>query len=204
MMYSIQSTLMKVKAYTILVKRGLYTNAQQLLLGIGPVLDEEIDFVYAQNLFLQSMLDRQFVPTSTQLDDLRAVSLQTQPINGYARAVLHWFTDERADVNLNLPFALPRSSRGAVDVEAKLSQTSLENNVAFSIYPNPVQVGSSLTIANLPKGEYILDVYDFTGQKVMTQNVSATEDTLPINLQEGLYFISIPLFQITKKLYVYN
>lgn len=191
MMYSIQSTLMKVKAYTILVKRGLYTNAQQLLLGIGPVLDEEIDFVYAQNLFLQSMLDRQFVPTSTQLDDLRAISLQTQPINGYARAVLHWFTDEEANVDLNLPFSQPRS-------------LSSKETTEVSIFPNPTPSKSIVTFTNLPQGTHTMHIYTYTGQLVHEAAVSHKQPTTVLPIRQGLYFVSIPAIGFTQKLYVHD
>ena len=204
-MYSIQSTLIKVKvSYPALVKRGLYTNAQQLLLGIGPVLDEEIDFVYAQNLFLQSMIDRQFQPTAAQINDLRDISLQTQPLNGYARAVLHWFTDERADVNFNLPFALPRSSQVATGDRANSAHTSLESKLELTIFPNPLQTGSSFTLANLPKGEHQIDVFDITGQKAFTSSISTASNTVQVNLREGLYFLSIPSLNVTKKLYIHE
>lgn len=73
-----------------------------------------------------------------------------------------------------------------------------------TIYPNPLQTGSSFTLANLPKGEYQIAVFDITGQKAFTSSISTTSNTVQVNLREGLYFLSIPSLNVTKKLYIHE
>ena len=77
-----------------------------------------------------------------------------------------------------------------------------ELSSTMSIYPNPLQIGSSLTIANLPQGEHVVNIYGITGQQVASTTVSSKSNTMEIDVSSGLYIVSIPLLGVTSKLYI--
>lgn len=77
-----------------------------------------------------------------------------------------------------------------------------ELSSTVSIYPNPLQIGSSLTIANLPEGEHVVNIYGITGQQIASTTVSSKSNTMEIDVSSGLYIVSIPLLGVTTKLYI--
>lgn len=77
-----------------------------------------------------------------------------------------------------------------------------ELSSTMSIYPNPLQIGSSLTIANLPEGEHVVNIYGITGQQIASTTVSSKSNTMEIDVSSGLYIVSIPLLGVTTKLYI--
>jgi hypothetical protein len=64
----------------------------------------------------------------------------------------------------------------------------------LSVFPNPASNSITLSFANAIEGGFVVDVYNHTGSKVLTETVNQTEAQHQLNtamLKNGIYFISV-------------
>lgn len=81
----------------------------------------------------------------------------------------------------------PGTMVGKVTVNDQLS-TNEEEAIAFSFYPNPA---NEIICIHSPWNEYMVEIDDLMGTKVLTRNLE-NEEILDIsNLRYGMYFIQI-------------
>ncbi len=64
----------------------------------------------------------------------------------------------------------------------------------LSVFPNPASNNITLSFANAIEGGFVVDVYNHTGAKVLTETISQTQAQYQLNtakLKNGIYFISV-------------
>jgi hypothetical protein len=64
----------------------------------------------------------------------------------------------------------------------------------LSVFPNPASNNIILSFANAIEGGFVVDVYNHTGAKVLTETVNQTQAQYQLNtakLKNGIYFISV-------------
>jgi hypothetical protein len=64
----------------------------------------------------------------------------------------------------------------------------------LSVFPNPASNNITLSFANAIEGGFVVDVYNHTGAKVLTETLSQTQAQYQLNtakLKNGIYFISV-------------
>lgn len=74
-----------------------------------------------------------------------------------------------------------------------LGVQDVQNDLLFSVYPNPVEDVLRVTIPDHTKGNLKFQVYDLSGKCVLDQTVSASAEVLlPVkNLQSGVYLLRV-------------
>ena len=64
----------------------------------------------------------------------------------------------------------------------------------LSVFPNPASNSITLSFVNAIEGGFVLDVYNHTGSKVLTETINRTQAQYQLNtakLKNGIYFISV-------------
>jgi len=107
--------------------------------------------------------------------------------------IVYSFTDENTCTN---------SSLQSVVVSDCLGFEDAHSDGLFSIYPNPTS--GSFVIETPSSGNYLMQIYDALGQKVVKSTLSnKTNYSIDINtLSSGIYYIVIPKSNFSKKLVV--
>ncbi len=78
------------------------------------------------------------------------------------------------------------------DVLEPLSNDNLQNDVQFSIFPNPCKDFCSIQIATIPTTPIEVSIYDSKGQQVAEEQLMSNQLELPVqNLNPGIYFVSL-------------
>jgi hypothetical protein len=79
----------------------------------------------------------------------------------------------------------------AVEVNLALGIAPVNNNIAFSIYPNPAKTEVTINAGNLDK-ETTLVLQDVLGQTLVTKNgISSTTSINLAGYSDGVYFIQL-------------
>ena len=178
---------LRVKGYTMLVEEQLYAVAQQYLMTIGATSTAETDFVFAQQLYLQSKQDSLYFPTSSDLDAVETIAEGTDAIDGYARAVYHWFTGVIVEVPYDFGTVKPRSTENGT------------GRVATAIvYPSICSIGEPVRLRYDDAQSISYHIYDMQG--VMVSNgVARSEEQIATPDRAGLYYITIPEWDFVEK-----
>jgi hypothetical protein len=67
--------------------------------------------------------------------------------------------------------------------------TTEEDNYTFNVFPNPVT--DFLNIESNRYGEFNIDIYSSTGNRIFSENINGSNKLLLTNLKKGIYFIKI-------------
>lgn len=86
-----------------------------------------------------------------------------------------------------------------VTQDATVGIDEITNSKAFSVYPNPANDKVWLMVSNKDlKGDFIVDVFDLTGRKIISQNLGQYTPQEPISLpistlKSGIYLLNVKI-----------
>jgi len=119
-------------------------------------------------------------PAELQL--LRTVAVNHDPLAAYGRAMLTFMTGEQLEPPVNYP-VMPRSYQPAAARALKEIVT---------VYPNPAQNYIKLDIQNFKaESRYQYEVISMMGQKIIQGKATETNNIETTNLPDGIYIINL-------------
>ena len=119
---------------------------------------------------------------------------ETLTVNGLAAGT--YYIRVWSDGNAPAPPAGRVEGGFTITVDATLSVDSLENENAFTYYPNPVK--NELTLS-AQKDIQSVSVYNMLGQEVLRTAPNAVESTVDMNgLSQGAYFVQVTIGDVTE------
>lgn len=80
------------------------------------------------------------------------------------------------------------------NVQFAKGQGGIKESELLKVFPNPATDNLMLSFDKAIEGGFVVDVYNHTGAKVLTETVSQTQAQYQLNtakLKNGIYFISV-------------
>ena len=130
---------MQIKGYSILVDKNRLTESETFLDRLIASSEEEQDFIFAQGLYLDALMDENYIPTNNDLDKLFDNGHKNTVLAGFSRSIYLFFTDELIEIPIEfeeLPNIDPRSPQNG---------RNGQNENYITIYPNPFQ-GNTVSV----------------------------------------------------------
>ncbi len=173
----------KIKAYAIMLHYNQLENANNFINNLAVTKEEEIDFVYAQNLYLQYLTNiNEFTISSVAREKLRTNGLKSNKYSGFSRTIYRVLTGER----------LSFTSNTLVEERSKIDKKSIDGKIVS--YPNPVVNGSYQVYIPCDESDinYRIVINDVFGNSVIVQQNSCGHHNIDVNgLKSGLYIMNI-------------
>lgn len=158
--------------------------AANFLTGLQTSTQEELDFIFTQNLNLERLVDHEFEPDSIDLVDLYTIGSKTDPLAGYARSLYHYFTGEKIDLGLEDDDELNESRIIQKNGDATDDQVKL--------FPNPFS--DFITVEYSLANDSRLEIFNAVGQLVWSEDYDNGEGSETIDMSKmkpGIYLIVI-------------
>lgn len=122
----------------------------------------------------------------------------SQKVDWYGKFSYHWNSNGTATERQIATFLDPNNtgvtSLGGMDYNASITDiNNSENNMSFSVYPNPAQDFVNISLSNNTE-KSIINVLDYLGRVVYSETVPANEKEISINttnLEKGSYLVEI-------------
>ena len=169
---------LRVKPYTVLVSEGNYSQASTYLQSMAPVSNDEHDFVFTQEILLMALQNSAYTPTPSILSSIEQIGVRKGAINGYARAVYHYFTGTILEVPYIFDTVRPRSSG--------------KSNKHVRVYPKILSSGSLLSVRFEGNDSVDYFIYDVNGNLINKGKLVGGKGQIEMNEVPGIYFISFP------------
>ncbi len=170
-------------------------NADRILAGLSRANEANTDFATIQEINLKRLFpayynpDASYIPTSTELQNIRGIAEEYSENTGYASALYYLYTNEKVYPDFAFVNSQPRSG-----------SASEEDAIWVDIFPNPT-TGSLELNSNGSIYEYSL--YDSYGRLEHSDLLKGTKNHIfdISNLSVGLYFLKVKCGSkiITKK-----
>jgi len=93
---------MQIKGYSILLDQERLTEANTYLNNLAAVTQEELDFVFAQNLYVSALSNSNYSPSLRELDQLFDNAHEKSVLAGFSRSVYLYFTDELIELPIEI------------------------------------------------------------------------------------------------------
>lgn len=178
---------MQIKGYNLLMHQNDYTNADTYLNSLQTLSRDQQAYVYAQNLYLDHLINRSFIPNSTQLSALYQYGLDDNVLSGSIRAIYEYFTDEFIELDLTIEGVNPSQPRNSKDAY---------DNSNVNVYPNPISGEQMLNIDlshPMDKNSHVeISIMDFNGSQILERKTKLQNTDIDIsNLTSGVYIVVI-------------
>lgn len=178
---------MQIKGYSILVDQNRLTESQTYLDRLIASSEEEQDFVFAQGLYLEALMNENYIPTNNNLNQLHDNGHKNTVLAGFSRSVYLYFTDELIEIPIEFE-ELP-------NIDRRNSQHGLDEKTVndITIYPNPFQ-GNTVSVdyqsSSNTKSSYVLTSLE--GKKIAHGLLQNGTNQIEIQSQiTGLLFLQI-------------
>lgn len=177
----------KIMAYAIMMESNEFARAITYLNGLNTENSAQSDFVFANNLFLSYLTNRdEFALSNATRETLRAKAMAANELSGYARSIYYALTGERLRVQLShTNHSEPRTSNYNSLQEGKISS-----------YPNPVTGNEHIVDinTNVYDQKYVINVKDVMGRIMKSENGGHGENVLDMaDVTNGIYIIEVML-----------
>lgn len=174
-------------AYAIMMESNEFARAITYLNGLNTENSAQSDFVFANNLFLSYLTNRdEFALSNATRETLRAKTMAANELSGYARSIYYALTGERLRVQLShTNHSEPRTSNYNSLQEGKISS-----------YPNPVTGNEHIVDinTNVYDQKYVINVKDVMGRIMKSENGGHGENVLDMaDVTNGIYIIEVML-----------
>ncbi len=175
----------KIMAYAIIMEEGELERASVYLNGLPTENSAQSDFVFANNIFLSYLENRnEFVLSITTKESLRVKALQENELSGYIRAIYFKLTGER----LRIPLSHIQN------VEPRSSHFNNSSELSITSYPNPI-LGNEHIIeikTNVSNQKYSINLKDITGKIMKTSNAVIGKNIFDMaDIVQGVYIIEV-------------
>jgi hypothetical protein len=138
---------MQIKGYSILLDQERLINANTYLNNLTAMTQEELDYVFAQNLYINTLVNSNYSPSSLDLDQLFDNAHENTVLAGFSRSIYLYFTDELIELPIEFDghdYVDPRSAN-------KVKQE-------INIYPNPFS-GNEFTISRINESRETYELF---------------------------------------------
>ena len=175
----------KIMAYAILMESNEFARATTYLNGLNTENSAQSDFVFANNLFLSYLTNRnEFVLSNATKEILRAKAMAANELSGYTRSIYYELTGERLRISLSHTApSLPRSSNFSTLVEGKISS-----------YPNPVTGNQHIVDinTNVYDQKFVINVRDVMGRIIKSIDGQKGENIIDMSdISNGIYIVEV-------------
>jgi hypothetical protein len=173
---------MQIKGYSILLSQDRLIEASTYTNNLVADTPEEVDFVFAQNLYLSSLLDPNYHPSVQNLDQLYDNAHKNTGLAGFSRSVYLYFTDDLIELPIEI------DGRDYIDPR---SAGANKSNQEVNVYPNPFS-GNEFTISRLNKSLDRFEVYTSNGIVIAKGILNQQEQNITLAADyKGLIILKI-------------
>jgi secreted trypsin-like serine protease len=175
----------KIMAYAIMMESNEFTRAATYLNGLPTENSAQSDFVFANNLFLSYLNNRnEFVLSNATKETLRAKAMAANELSGYTRSIYYALTGERLKIQLShTNHSEPRTSNYINLPEGKISS-----------YPNPVTGNQHIVDinTNVYNQKYVINVRDIMGRIMKSVGGQQGENLIDMaDISNGIYIVEV-------------
>ncbi len=174
----------KVQVYGMFVHSENYEGARTYLNSLTTIDEEQTDLVFVQNLNLDRMQDREYVLSTADSTQLRAIGMKKLPYAGYARSLYFVLTGKK------LSLYLPEEE----GLEPRSLQEVKEDKFALTGYPNPVRNEYSIESSVATSDELLISLFDLNGLRLIEMKMPVASISTKLNLSAlipGIYIVSV-------------
>ena len=173
---------MQIKGYSILLSQDRLIDASTYITNLVAVTQEEIDFVFAQNLYINSLVNSNYTPLEQDLDQLFDNAHKNTVLAGFSRSIYLYFTDDLIELPIEL------DGHDYIDPR---SDGANKSNQKVNVYPNPFS-GNEFTISRINKSQEKYELYSSEGVLLEQGLLILENQIVSINSDyTGLIFLKI-------------
>jgi len=172
----------KFDALETLIAEG---NIDQALVKNGQIIDSTL-IAYNQrvvnDIYLNTFARDSYELTPAQYQTLYDIATNYTPWEGGEGVYI-----ARYMLGIDIDYSNP-------NVQFSKGDGGIAEAEMLSVFPNPASNSITLSFANAIDGGFVVDVYNHTGSKVLTETISQTQAQYQLNtakLKNGIYFISV-------------
>jgi hypothetical protein len=173
---------MQIKGYSILLSQDRLTDASTYINNLVAITQEEVDFVYAQNLYIYSLVNSNYAPSDKDLDQLFDNSHKNTVLAGFSRSIYLYFTDDLIELPIEI------DGRDYIDSR---SADKIRSEKEVNVYPNPFS-SNEFTISRINESQEKYELYSSEGVLLKQGLLISQNQIVSINSDyTGLIFLKI-------------
>lgn len=175
----------KAIALGLLTHAGDYSAASEYLTSINAERSSEADFVYAQSIWLDYLMDRgNYELSDADSTYLRQVAMKDNLHSYAARGIYYRLTGER----LRLPIRYVNDDPSGAPL---VNTSDINTDEALSVYPNPSD-GTVARLSTPVKGDLSVVIVDLSGMEVHKDQMLMGDDRIELDdLPAGCYVLRL-------------